>query len=67
MAGWFSCIQPVYSVFTAGKDGLAFLTNGLDWAELAFFQDKRVRLGWALSGWSPVKKERARRFSLDHS
>ena len=48
----------------AGKDGLAFLTNGLGWAGLAFFHDKRAGLGWAGSGWSSVKKERARRFSL---
>ena len=49
----------------SGKDGLVFLTNRLDWA--AFFQDKRAGLGWAGLGWSPVKMERARRFSLDPS
>ena len=36
----------------AGKDGLAFLTNGLGWAGLAFFQDKHAMLGWAGPGWA---------------
>ena len=31
----------------SGKDGLAFLTNGLSWAGLGFFQDKRAGLGLA--------------------
>ena len=52
------------SASVSGKDRLAFLTNGLGWAGLAFFQDKRAGLGWAGAGWSSVEKERARRFSL---
>ena len=59
------CMNKLMVTMNSGKDGLVFLTNRLDWA--AFFQDKRAGLGWAGSGFSPVKNERARRFSLDPS
>ena len=51
-------------LYKAGKDGLAFLTNGLGWTVLAFFQDKRARLGSAKSGWNSVKRSGLDGFSL---